>query len=210
MDHAFTPETPAPVRRRGSASMKGASSYALHRPDRPGGRALYALVAMALFLSYRILDIADLTTDGSFVLGCAVSAMAAGAPSLAIPAAMLPGAAPGFITAFLQTKLGVPSILAGIVTNIGLYTVNLMAGWKAKQSFSSRRPSSPVPPPASGRQTPILLLAVGPVLAWAPCWWFLGTRLGLHPATGDNKDMVRPPPSIPTSPSPWASASPTP
>ena len=98
----------------------------------------YALVAMALFLSYRVLDIADLTTDGCFVLGCAVSVTltAAGHPFLAIPAAMLAGACAGFVTAFLQTKLGVPSILAGIVTNTGLYTVNLMAmGWKANQSL---------------------------------------------------------------------------
>ena len=100
---------------------------------------LYAPVALALFLSYRILDIADLTTDGCFVLGAAVSVSltAAGHPFLAIPAAMLAGACAGLVTAFLQTNLGVPSILAGIVTNTGLYTVNLMAmGWKANQSLS--------------------------------------------------------------------------
>ena len=98
----------------------------------------YALVAMALFLSYRVLDIADLTTDGCFTLGCAVSVTltAAGHPFLAIPAAMVSGACAGFITAFLQTKLGVPSLLAGIVTNTGLYTVNLMAmGWTSNQSL---------------------------------------------------------------------------
>ena len=99
---------------------------------------LYALVAMALFLSYRVLDIADLTTDGCFILGAAVSVtMAAkGHPFLAIPAAMLAGACAGFVTAFLQTKLGVPSILAGIVTNTGLYTVNLMVmGWSSNVSL---------------------------------------------------------------------------
>ena len=99
---------------------------------------LYALVPMALFLSFRILDIADMTTDGCFVLGTAVSVTmaAAGHPFLAVPAAMLAGICAGFVTAFLQTKLGVPSILAGIVTNTGLYTVNLMAmGWKANQSL---------------------------------------------------------------------------
>ncbi|MDE7172025.1 MAG: ABC transporter permease, partial [Oscillospiraceae bacterium] len=89
----------------------------------------YALVAMALFLSYRILDVADLTTDGCFVLGAAVSVTmaAAGHPILAIPAAMLAGACAGFVTAFLQTRMGVPSILAGIITNTGLYTVNFLA-----------------------------------------------------------------------------------
>ena len=103
---------------------------------------LYALIAMALFLSYRILDIADLTTDGCFVLGAAVSVTvtAAGHPILAIFAAMLAGACAGFVTAFLQTKLGVPSILAGIITNTGLYTVNLMAmGWKSNQSLLGGR-----------------------------------------------------------------------
>ena len=90
---------------------------------------IYALVAMALFLSFRVLNIADMTTDGAFTLGCAVSATAAvaGHPFLGLPLAMLAGAAAGFITAFLQTKLAVPSILAGIITNTGLYTINLMA-----------------------------------------------------------------------------------
>ena len=105
---------------------------------------LYALIAMALYLSYRILDIADLTTDGCFVLGAAVSVTvtAAGHPILAIFAAMLAGACAGFVTAFLQTKLGVPSILAGIITNTGLYTVNLMAMVRAAarcQRHDSRR-----------------------------------------------------------------------
>ena len=95
---------------------------------------IYALVALALFLSFRILNIADMTTDGAFTLGCAVSATiaVAGHPLLALPAAMIAGACAGFITAFLQTKLKIPSILAGIITNTGLYTVNL-----AVMGFSS-------------------------------------------------------------------------
>ena len=95
---------------------------------------IYALVALALFLSFRVLNIADMTTDGSFVLGGAVSAVIAvmGHPFLALPLAMLAGAAAGCVTAFLQTKLKVPSILAGIITNTGLYTVNL-----AVMGFSS-------------------------------------------------------------------------
>lgn len=75
---------------------------------------MYALVAMALFLSYRILDIADMTTDSGFVLGAAVSVTcaAAGHPVLAVFAAMAAGACAGYVTAFLQTRMGVPSILA--------------------------------------------------------------------------------------------------
>ena len=157
----------------------------------------YALVAMALFLSYRVLDIADLTTDGCFVLGCAVSVSltAAGHPFLAIPAAMAAGACAGFVTALLQTKLGVPSILAGIVTNTGLYTVNLMAmGWKANQSllrqdtiFTLFRDTG-----IGGSWNAILLSAGITVLAGVLLVAFLGTRLGLSiRATGDNRDMVR-------------------
>ena len=95
---------------------------------------IYALVALALFLSFRILNIADMTTDGAFTLGCAVSATVAlaGHPYLALPAAMIAGACAGVVTALLQTKWGVPSILAGIITTTGLYTVNL-----AVMGFSS-------------------------------------------------------------------------
>ena len=97
---------------------------------------LYAPIALALFLSFSILNIADMTTDGAFVLGSAVSAMMclAGHPILALPAGMAASAAAGFITAFLQTKLAVPSILAGIVTNIGLYSINLMVMGKRNLS----------------------------------------------------------------------------
>ena len=91
---------------------------------------LYALVPMALFLSFRILDIADMTTDGCFVLGTAVSVTmaAAGHPFLAVPAAMLAGICAGFVTAFQQTRLGVPSILAGIITNMGVYFLGTRLG----------------------------------------------------------------------------------
>ena len=157
----------------------------------------YALVAMALFLSYRILDIADLTTDGCFILGCAVSVSltAMGHPFLAIPAAMLAGACAGFVTAFLQTRLGVPSILAGIVTNTGLYTVNLMAmGWKANQSLLKQDTIFTLFRAAGidGKWGNILLSGAITVLAGAVLVLFLGTRLGLAiRATGDNRDMVR-------------------
>ena len=157
----------------------------------------YALVAMALFLSYRILDVADLTTDGCFVLGAAVSVTlaAAGHPVLAIPAAMLAGACAGFVTAFLQTRMGVPSILAGIITNTGLYTVNLMVmGWRSNASllradtvFTLLRDTG-----LGGGWYELLLSAALTLAAGGLLWLFLGTRLGLSiRATGDNRDMVR-------------------
>ena len=158
---------------------------------------LYALVAMALLLSYRILDIADLTTDGCFVLGAAVSVTltAAGHPILAVPAAMLAGSAAGFVTAFLQTRLGVPSILAGIVTNTGLYTVNLMAmGWSSNVSllktdtiFTMFKATG-----IGGAWYETVLAGTITILMGGLLLLFLGTRLGLSVrATGDNRDMVR-------------------
>ena len=158
---------------------------------------LYAPVALALFLSFRVLDIADLTTDGCFVLGAAVSVTltAAGHPLLAVPAAMLAGACAGFITAFLQTRLSVPSILAGIVTNTGLYTINLMAmGWRSNESllgsdtvFTLLRSIG-----LGGDWYELVLAAAVTLLCAGLLALFLGTRLGLSiRATGDNPDMVR-------------------
>lgn len=158
---------------------------------------LYALVPMALFLSYRVLDIADLTTDGTFVLGAAVSVTlaAAGHPILALPAAMAAGACAGFVTAFLQTRLGVPSILAGIITNTGLYTINLMAmGWKSNASLLKKETIFTLLKATGigGRQYELLLAAAVTILMGVLLWLFLGTRLGLSiRATGDNRDMVR-------------------
>ena len=158
---------------------------------------IYALVAMALFLSFRVLNIADMTTDGAFTLGCAVSATAAvaGHPFLGLPLAMLAGAAAGFITAFLQTKLAVPSILASIITNTGLYTVNL-----AVMGFSSNVPMLKTKTVFTAAQSvfgegapyKLIVAALVTVVVCALLIAFLGTRLGLSiRATGDNPDMVR-------------------
>ena len=156
---------------------------------------IYALVALALYLSYRTLNIADMTTDGAFTLGCAVSATVAvaGHPVLAIPAAMCAGALAGFITAFLQTKLRIPSILAGIITNTGLYTVNLaVMGFSSNVSMLKAQTIFVPLKPILGayyRLVPSALLAA---LAAVLLILFLRTRLGLSiRATGDNPDMVR-------------------
>ncbi|MCR5230238.1 MAG: ABC transporter permease [Solobacterium sp.] len=157
---------------------------------------IYSLVTLALFLSYRVLDIADLTTDGCFVLGMAVSvsAAAAGHPFAGIVLAVLSGGCAGFVTAFLQTRLGVPSILAGIVTNTGLYTVNLMAmGWSSNVSllksatiFTLFRKTG-----IGGSWYTIILSGTVSILCMLLMKWFMGTRLGLSVrATGDNRDMV--------------------
>jgi putative ABC transport system permease protein len=162
--------------------------------------AIYSLVALALFLSFSTLNIADLTTDGSFTLGCAVSATfcLAGHPILALPAALLAGAAAGFVTAFLQTRLGVPSILAGIVTNTGLYTINLaIMGFSANLNlFRSERIFSMVERSLEGSILQswhkFFTAALIAALVCLFLVYFLGTRLGLSiRATGDNPDMVR-------------------
>lgn len=157
---------------------------------------VYSFVALALFLSYRILDIADLTTDGCFVLGMAVSVSccAGGHPFAGVILGMIAGGCAGCVTAILQTRLGVPSILAGIVTNTGLYTINLMAmGWSSNISllknetiFSLFKKTN-----TGGAWNAIILAGMIALCAMVLMKWFLSTRLGLSiRATGDNRDMV--------------------
>lgn len=161
---------------------------------------IYALVALALFLSFSILNIADLSTDGCFTLGCAVGAVVTllGHPVLALFAAMGAGVCSGFVTAFLQTRMGVPSILAGIIVNTGLYTVNIaVMGFSSNVNlfacdtvFSLAKEKLPYSWYADWYKLLIVLvivIVIGVILSL-----FLNTRLGLSiRATGDNEDMVR-------------------
>ena len=158
--------------------------------------ALYAFVSIALFISYRLLDIADLTTDGSFVLGMAISVSCtfAGHPILGILLGMLAGGAAGYITAFLQTRMGVPSIISGIITSTGLYTVNLFAmGWSSQISllkqttvFSMLKKTN-----IGGSWYASIFVIVLLVVCMILLRLFLSTRLGLSlRATGDNRAMV--------------------
>ncbi len=156
---------------------------------------IYALVALALYLSYRTLNIADMTTDGAFTLGCAVSATlaVAGHPILAIPAAMIAGALAGFVTAFLQTRMKIPSILAGIITNTGLYTVNLaVMGFSSNVNMLKSATVFTMVKPLLGTFYRLIPGALIAALAALLLIAFLRTRLGLSiRATGDNPDMVR-------------------
>ena len=156
---------------------------------------IYALVAMALFLSFRVLNIADMTTDGAFTLGCAVSATAtvAGHPLLGLVLAMLAGACAGSITAMLQTKLKIPSILAGIITNTGLYTVNLaVMGFSSNVNMLKVQTLFTMVRPTLGRLYRLIPALCITALAGVGLTLFLKTRLGLSiRATGDNPDMVR-------------------
>ena len=156
---------------------------------------VYALVALALFLSFRTLNIADMTTDGAFTLGCAVSATVcvAGHPMLALPAAMIAGALAGSVTAMLQTRLKIPSILAGIITNTGLYTVNLaVMGFSSNVNMMKTATLFTLVKPALGSFYRLVPAAAITALAAGLLIFFLKTRLGLSVrATGDNPDMVR-------------------
>ena len=157
---------------------------------------IYSLVALALFISFSILDIADLSTDGCFTLGCAVCAVftVAGHPIIGLFASVAAGICSGFVTAFLQTKLGIASILAGIIVNTGLYTINLMVmGFSSNVNIFGCDSIFTWGKEAIGGTWYKLIIIMAIVIAVAVLIaLFLNTRLGLSiRATGDNPDMVR-------------------
>ena len=159
-----------------------------------------SLTVLALFLSYSILNVCDLSTDGCFTLGAAVGAVVAisGPPYLAIFAAMGAGILSGFITALLQTKMGVDSLLAGIIVNTALYSVtiavmghaSLLNMNKTETVFTKAKDFLAGSVFAGQYKTFVALLTVAAVIVFLTL--FLRTRLGLSiRATGNNPDMVR-------------------
>ena len=159
-----------------------------------------SLTVLALFLSYSMLNVCDLSTDGCFTLGAAVGATVAiaGHPYLAILAAMAAGVLSGFITALLQTKMGIDSLLAGIIVNTGLYSINIavMGGSsllnmnKTETVFTKARALLQGTVLSEQYKLLVAIIAVAAVVVFLTL--FLRTRLGLAiRATGDNPDMVR-------------------
>lgn len=159
-----------------------------------------SLTVLALFLSYSMLNVCDLSTDGCFTLGATVGAVVAiaGYPLLSLPAAMAAGVLSGFITAFLQTKMGINSLLAGIIVNTGLYSVNiavmgnssLLNMNRTKTVFTMLKDALADTPFSKNYVLIISLAAVILVVIFLSL--FLRTKLGLAiRATGDNPDMVR-------------------
>ena len=159
-----------------------------------------SLTVLALFLSYSMLNVCDLSTDGCFTLGAAVGATVAiaGHPYLAILAAMGAGVLSGFITALLQTKMGIDSLLAGIIVNTGLYSINIavMGGSsllnmnKTETVFTKAR--ALLQGTFLAEQYKLLVAAIAVIAVVVFLALFLHTRLGLAiRATGDNPDMVR-------------------
>ncbi len=159
-----------------------------------------SLTVLALFLSYSMLNVCDLSTDGCFTLGAAIGAVMAisGHPYLSIPAAMLAGVLSGFITAFLQTKMGVDSLLAGIIMNTALYSVNIavMGGSSLLNMNKTETVFTKVQSVIEGSvfaESYKLIIATTAVIAVAAfLYLFLKTRIGLAiRATGNNPEMVR-------------------
>ena len=160
---------------------------------------IYAIIALALFLTYSMLNVCDLSTDGCYTLGAAVGAMVAisGHPILALFAAMGAGICSGFINAFLQTRMKVESMLAGIIVNTGLYTVNILIMGKSTLSmndtttiFTMMKDLLKDTPFADAYKLVVALLFAVVIALFLLL--FLGTRLGLSiRATGDNIAMVK-------------------
>lgn len=160
---------------------------------------IYSILALGIFITFRVMNTPDLTVDGSFTLGLAVSAVftVMGQPVLGLILGFLCGAGAGIITGLLQTKAGIHPLLAGIITMSGLYSINLavMSGSPnitllqhstifslLQQTFLTIQKDT---------LTLVLVLLIS-VLCVALLAWFFNTGAGLRVrATGDNSAMVR-------------------
>lgn len=160
---------------------------------------IYAIMVMGIYISFRILNIPDLTAEGSFTLGLAVSATlsVAGHPFLGLAAALIAGCAAGCVTGFLQTKLLIHPVLTGILTMSGLYSINTLAlGGTPNLSLIGKNTIFTLAVSAlPGIDKEIARLIIAALLALVCAVLlslFFRTRLGLCiRATGDNPDMVR-------------------
>lgn len=157
---------------------------------------VYSLLAFGSFISFKILNIADLTVDGSFVLGAAISAIFAfnGMPYIGIILAIFAGAIAGGVTALLQTKMGIQPILSGILTMTGLYSINLMVmGGKANVPLLNKVTIFTLfETLIGGKIYKIVGLLLIVSLVYAVLIWFFKTQLGLSVrATGDNEAMCK-------------------
>ena len=163
----------------------------------PGGIAqglIWGLMALGVYITFRLLDVADLTVDGSFTTGgaCTVMLILAGWPAwAALLVAVLAGVAAGFCTGMLHTKLGIPAILAGILTQFSLYSINLhIMGMAANKAVSVDKFSLIL----SSRTVPMAILT-GFLIALALVslfYWYFGTEQGSAlRATGSNGAMSR-------------------
>ena len=155
---------------------------------------IWGIMAIGVFLTFKILDFADLTVDGTMATGGVVTVMLilkGWNPVAAVAVAFVAGMLAGFITGVLHTVLGIPDILAGILTQLSLYSINLnISEGKANQAVNVDMYNLVV----SGRDNPAAIVAVVIILAVviAFMYWFFGTELGFTiRATGCNPNMSR-------------------
>lgn len=154
---------------------------------------VWGVMAIGVYITYKILDIADLTVDGTICTGAAVCTMmmlSGQSPWLSILGAIAAGALAGVVTGLLHVFLGIPAILAGILTQMTLWSVNLKILGKANQAISARNTTVLL----SQMNIPhaLIVLAVVGVLTVAILYLFFGTELGCSiRATGCNQSMSR-------------------
>lgn len=154
---------------------------------------IWGIMAIGVYITYKVLDIADLTVDGSICTGAAVCTMmmlSGQSPWLSVFCAVLAGIAAGSITGFLHVLLGIPAILAGILTQMVLWSVNLKILGKANQAISSR--SNPVILSQMDIDSALIVLAIFAVVTVAVLYVYFGTEIGCAiRATGSNPVMSR-------------------
>ena len=155
---------------------------------------IWGLMAIGVYISYKILDIADLTVDGSICTGACVCAVliGVGVPAWAsVLVALLAGAVTGVVTGLLHTKLGIPSILAGILTQLMLYTVNLLT-LNGKSLLAIDPRANQLLVHMSNNTSSIISLAIIAAITIFALYKFFYTEIGLTlKSTGDNPDMSR-------------------
>lgn len=160
---------------------------------------IYGIIALALFLTYSMLNVCDLSTDGCYTMGAAAGAVVAlaGHPFLALFAAMAAGVLSGLVNAFLQTKMKVESMLAGIIVNTGLYTVNICIMGKSNLNMNTTTTvfsmmKELLKGTALESYSKMIVVLIFLVIIAVLLALFLGTRLGLSiRATGNNIAMVK-------------------
>ena len=159
---------------------------------------LWGILALGVYITYRVLDVADLTVEGSYPLGAAVGVSyiaGGGSPIIAVVLAFLAGSVAGIVTGLLHTKLKIPALLAGILTMIGLYSINIRI-MGDKSNVSILRMDTIYTYFGNlglGKNESILvcgLIFVVAIIAFL--YWFFGTEIGAAiRATGCNKQMIR-------------------
>jgi putative ABC transport system permease protein len=158
---------------------------------------MWSLLALGVFITFRVLDVADLTVEGSFTFGAAAAATAlvsGWGVTVAFVLAGICGGIAGIVTGLLTTKLRIPVLLAGILTMIGLYSVNLHVMGKANVALLNIDTVFTVfeDMGMTGTQAMLTVAAVAAVLVTLVIYWFFGTELGSAVrATGSNPQMAR-------------------